>query len=82
MEFHTASSLARTHHLTDTRSLFPLDVVGSARRLCRSIVHQLEERRAIAALAELDDRTLSDIGVRRAEIPQVVRRSRSGRSLV
>jgi uncharacterized protein YjiS (DUF1127 family) len=32
----------------------------------------LERRRAIAELAGLDDRMLSDIGVSRADIPQVV----------
>ena len=40
--------------------------------LAARVMRALERRRAINELACLDDRMLSDIGVSRADIPQVV----------
>ena len=39
----------------------------------RGIVSAVRERRTIAELARLDDRTLSDIGVQRAQVPAIAR---------
>jgi uncharacterized protein YjiS (DUF1127 family) len=43
----------------------------------RSIRDRLQMGRAVAELANLDDRMLRDIGVSRSEIPHVVRYGRS-----
>ncbi|MFG6539359.1 DUF1127 domain-containing protein [Sulfitobacter sp. CS16] len=47
---------------------------GTLRRILRKAVLNWQRRRTIAALRELDDHVLRDIGLRRDEIPMIVER--------
>lgn len=52
-------------------------VIGLFCRFVRTAVRSLGEARAASELAELDDRTLADIGLRRGEILSALRRART-----
>jgi len=50
---------------------------GALRRLMRSAVLGWQRQRTIAALQELDDYVLRDIGIHRDEIPLIVKRMKA-----
>ena len=82
MEMHTSESLHATHGIVvqprpRTRSnwIKLLLAMSSRMRLVRR--RERESRRAAAELENLSERMLNDIGVTRADIKHVVRRSRS-----
>jgi uncharacterized protein YjiS (DUF1127 family) len=47
--------------------------VGEAQGLFRALRRRWRERRTAAALHELDDATLKDLGLHRCEIPSIAR---------
>ena len=49
---------------------------GAVTRLAADVRQWFERRRTIAELSRLDDRLLADIGIERADIPEVVRSGR------
>ena len=48
-------------------------VLGALRRLGRALAVARRRRLAVADLSRLDDRQLADIGIRREQIPRIVR---------
>lgn len=60
-----------------------LSLIGqSLRSLARRYATWRERQRAYAELASLDDRSLADIGINRAEIPYVLSHPRPARASV
>ncbi|MGH6974875.1 MAG: DUF1127 domain-containing protein [Stellaceae bacterium] len=60
-----------------------LSLIGqSLRSLARRYATWRERQRAYAELASLDDRSLADIGINRAEIPYVLSHPRPARAPV
>ncbi|HEV2161810.1 MAG TPA: DUF1127 domain-containing protein [Stellaceae bacterium] len=60
-----------------------LSLIGQASRaLARRYATWRERQRAYAELASLDDRSLADIGINRAEIPYVLSHPRPARAPV
>lgn len=67
-------AFAPLNHRGDAISSAIDGTAGFGARLWRAIVHKVRERATINALSELDDRTLSDIGVPRSEIRHIAGR--------
>ncbi len=82
MEMHSRASLHEIHGIVVRRSgrsrpivrRLAARIVGFAAIVKRAIEAELAVRRAVAELAEMDDRMLRDIGLLRCEIENRVRR--------
>lgn len=74
--FHQVSAPEGHHSFVKTASVAALDLIKS---LVARIENELAVRAAIRALRRMDDRSLADIGICRAEINAAVRGRRVAR---
>ena len=64
-------------HTTTTSSPWSAEwTTGEPNALLQGLRRRWRERRAAAALQELDDAALKDIGVHRCEVPGIIARAR------
>jgi len=80
MEMHSPQSLYAVHGIstrrrTRSQSRGIRALLEALSRLATAFKAELRARRAVAELAEQDDRMLRDIGIGRSEIESAVRRS-------
>ena len=83
MEMHTAQSLKAIHGIDVNGHTREVQVLSSLKglilRICQRVKEEVEYRKAEAALMELSDEHLSDMGIARCEIETKVRNGRRRR---